>query len=200
MGRTIALQLHLKTLFFLVSVCMNNLEGKFFKFSFGTQCCSHKLDYAEVKMWHHYSHNGKILNKSIIFFNVFLCIALLTAQYFYYCRCCLGLLLNIDSCLVKKKYYLLLSHTGSACCKSWGLWQRYSSVSHSQIFILLPFHHWLSANTSYYKKSDWSREFDQYSIACEIDTINAISAANIANHVKFKVCLISKPLLSVSQF
>ena len=30
------------------------------------------------------------------------------------------------------------------------------------------------------KKSDWSRAFNQFTIACELDMINAISAADIA--------------------
>ena len=30
------------------------------------------------------------------------------------------------------------------------------------------------------EKSDWSRAFNQFSIACELDMINAISAADIA--------------------
>ena len=31
-----------------------------------------------------------------------------------------------------------------------------------------------------YKKSDWSRAFNQFTKACELDTMNAISAADIA--------------------
>ena len=31
-----------------------------------------------------------------------------------------------------------------------------------------------------YEKSDWSRAFNQFTIACELDMINAISAADIA--------------------
>ena len=30
------------------------------------------------------------------------------------------------------------------------------------------------------KKSDWSRAFNQFTIACELDMINAISVADIA--------------------
>ena len=30
------------------------------------------------------------------------------------------------------------------------------------------------------EKSDWSRAFNQFTIACELDMINAISAADIA--------------------
>ena len=33
---------------------------------------------------------------------------------------------------------------------------------------------------THYEKSDWSRAFNQYKIACELDMINAISAADIA--------------------
>ena len=32
-----------------------------------------------------------------------------------------------------------------------------------------------------YEKYDWSRAFDQVTIACELDVINAISAADIAS-------------------
>ena len=33
---------------------------------------------------------------------------------------------------------------------------------------------------THYEKSDWSRAFNQFTIACELDMINAISAAVIA--------------------
>ena len=33
---------------------------------------------------------------------------------------------------------------------------------------------------THYEKSDWSRAFNQSTIACELDMINAISAADIA--------------------
>ena len=33
---------------------------------------------------------------------------------------------------------------------------------------------------THYEKSDWSRAFNQFTIDCELDTINAISAADIA--------------------
>ena len=33
---------------------------------------------------------------------------------------------------------------------------------------------------THYEKSDWSRAFNQFTIACELDLINAISAADIA--------------------
>ena len=33
---------------------------------------------------------------------------------------------------------------------------------------------------THYEKSDWSRAFNQFTIACELDMINAMSAADIA--------------------
>jgi len=33
---------------------------------------------------------------------------------------------------------------------------------------------------THYEKSDWSRAFIQFIIACELDVINALSAADIA--------------------
>ena len=42
------------------------------------------------------------------------------------------------------------------------------------ILIVIIIHH------THYEKSDWSRAFNQFTIACELDMINAISAADIA--------------------
>ena len=39
------------------------------------------------------------------------------------------------------------------------------------VFIIHPTH---------YQKSDWSRAFNQFTIACELDMINALSSADIA--------------------
>ena len=51
---------------------------------------------------------------------------------------------------------------------------------------------------THYEKSDWSRALNQITIACELDMINAISAADGArcciHHVKFQVRLITEPL------
>ena len=48
---------------------------------------------------------------------------------------------------------------------------------------------------THYEKSHWSRAFNQFTIACKLDMINAISATDICiYHVKFKVCLVTKPL------
>ena len=44
---------------------------------------------------------------------------------------------------------------------------------------------------THYEKSDWSRAFNQFTIACELDMINAISAADIAfimSRSKLKNC------------
>ena len=43
---------------------------------------------------------------------------------------------------------------------------------------------------THYEKSDWSRAFNQFTIACELDMINVISAADIT----FNVCLVTKLL------
>ena len=43
---------------------------------------------------------------------------------------------------------------------------------------------------THYEKSDWSRAFNQFTIACELDMVNAISAADIAF---ICVCLVTKP-------
>ena len=43
---------------------------------------------------------------------------------------------------------------------------------------------------THYEKFDWLRAFNQFTIACELDMSNAISAADIA----FNVCLVTNPL------
>ena len=54
----------------------------------------------------------------------------------------------------------------------------------------------IAIHQTHYEKSDWSKAFNQFTIACELDMINAISAADIAfiTRVKFKVCLVTKSL------
>ena len=48
---------------------------------------------------------------------------------------------------------------------------------------------------THYEKSDWSRAFNQFIIACQLDMINVLSAADITfYHGKFIVCLVTKPL------
>ena len=41
---------------------------------------------------------------------------------------------------------------------------------------------------THYEKSDWSRAFNQFTIACEIDMINAISAGDIAFIMSSSMC------------
>ena len=48
------------------------------------------------------------------------------------------------------------------------------AFSWKQLFIVIIIHH------THYEKSDWSRAFNQFKIACELDMINPISAADIA--------------------
>ena len=75
------------------------------------------------------------------------------------------------------------------CLKLWRyIWNRSYCVTK---FVIM--HH------THYEKSDWSRAFSQFTIACELGMINAISAADICcrycvYHVKFNVCLVTKPL------
>ena len=38
----------------------------------------------------------------------------------------------------------------------------------------------INIHQTHYEKSDWSRAFNQFTIACELGMINAISAADIA--------------------
>ena len=44
---------------------------------------------------------------------------------------------------------------------------------------------------THYEKSDWSRAFNQFTIACELDMINAISAAYIAFIMSTSASLLS---------
>ena len=65
--------------------------------------------------------------------------------------------------------------------KYWGLpihsLQGRSSAEETQIDSLLKL---IIIHQTHYEKSDWSRAFSQLTIACELDMINAISAADIA--------------------
>ena len=47
------------------------------------------------------------------------------------------------------------------------------AVSEIQILIIIIIYQ------THYEKSDWSRAFNQFTIACELDMINVISAADI---------------------
>ena len=64
----------------------------------------------------------------------------------------------------KKDYQLIVTHT---------LAQFQLSLSINQSITII-------IHQTHYEKSDWSRAFNQFAIACELDMINAISAADIA--------------------
>ena len=64
-----------------------------------------------------------------------------------------------------------------------------SSSSSSLLIINIIIHQ------THYEKSDWSRAFNQFPIACELDMINAnIFCRYCIYHVKFNLCLVTKPL------
>ena len=48
----------------------------------------------------------------------------------------------------------------------------YPTIQFLIIFIII--------HQTHYENSDWSRAFNQFTIACELDVANAISAADIA--------------------
>ena len=49
------------------------------------------------------------------------------------------------------------------------------------VFPFFPFTlNFIIIHQTHYEKSDWSRAFNQFTIACELDIINAIPAADIA--------------------
>ena len=50
---------------------------------------------------------------------------------------------------------------------------------------------------TYYKNSDLSRAFSQYIMVCEVDMITQYLQKILGNHVEFKVCLVSKPVVHV---
>ena len=52
------------------------------------------------------------------------------------------------------------------------IWIIMLGLDYSYIIIII--------HQTHYEKSDWSRTFNQFTIACELDMINAISAADIA--------------------
>ena len=47
---------------------------------------------------------------------------------------------------------------------------------------------------THYEKSYWSRAFNQFTIACELDMINVLSAADITFIMSSSTCLVTKPL------
>ena len=59
-----------------------------------------------------------------------------------------------------------------ACLQEFSTYQRWSKLD----ALLSP----IIIHQTHYENSDWSRAFNQFTIPCELDMINAISAANIA--------------------
>ena len=69
--------------------------------------------------------------------------------------------------------------------------QKVGTIPKSEILQTTP----VTIHQTHYEKFDWSRAFNQFTIACELDMINAISAADIA----FSICLVTNPLGVFSQ-
>ena len=57
---------------------------------------------------------------------------------------------------------------------------RLSMIVHVNILLNSTHINDIIIHQTHYEKSDWSRAFNQFTIACELDMINAISAADIA--------------------
>ena len=73
----------------------------------------------------------------------------------------------------------------------------YIFIKHSELLIVLPETlNFIIIHQTHYKKSDWSRAFNQFTIACELDIINTISAADIALLLLFIMSgsTVTKPL------
>ena len=64
-------------------------------------------------------------------------------------------------------------NTGRSYISDTGSIQSSRDVLCNACLICIIIHH------THYEKSDWSRAFNQFKIACELDMINAISAADI---------------------
>ena len=67
--------------------------------------------------------------------------------------------------------------TNSTCEDKWRDWFAFIHK-----YFIIRFHDLMTIiiHQTHYEKSDWSRAFNQFTIACELDMINAISAADIA--------------------
>ena len=66
--------------------------------------------------------------------------------------------------------------TYSVHCKNTGKLQK----QRGELIFALLLTHSLLIHQTHYEKSDWSRAFNQFTIACKLDMINAISAADTA--------------------
>ena len=56
-------------------------------------------------------------------------------------------------------------------------WSTVANLSNRSSGVQIPL---VIIHQTHYENSDWSRAFNQFTIACELDMINAISAADIA--------------------
>ena len=75
-----------------------------------------------------------------------------------------------DTLKGKTAHFRLLSSYQNRVCLSSHLFEK-KEEGHSNNIII---------HQSRYEKSDWSRAFNQFTIACELDMINAVSSADIA--------------------
>ena len=102
----------------------------------------------------------------------------------------LNFFLQYNNFFLYKQY--LLQHYFALRAKRAHLESLYYNIIIAIIIILKV----IIIHETHYEKSDWSRAFNQFTIACELDMINVISAADITlfYHVKFNVYLVTKPL------
>ena len=92
-----------------------------------------------------------------------------------------------------KVFIILTRHNQLSNC--WTTWSLKLSMKNSLLPIKL---NYIIIPQTHYEKSDWSRAFNQFTIACELDMINAISAADIAFIMSTSAWLLS-PLESSPQ-
>ena len=86
-------------------------------------------------------------------------------------------LLLVGSVLARAAHPELIVHqwtTGHNACRELGVtvWAGLTPRNVQRKIIII--------HQTHYEKSDWSRAFNQFTIACELDMINAMSAAGIA--------------------
>ena len=55
-----------------------------------------------------------------------------------------------------------------------------ANVCYINLISIITINNIIIIHQTHYEKSDWSRAFNQFTRACELDMINAISAADIA--------------------
>ena len=111
----------------------------------------------------------------------------------------LALVLHTPVLLLIMNFIKFVKEAGDPQGDSWVDLQINLFLDHSQVFFngkiisnfpllfakficLSTYWHWTLAiiiHQTHYEKSDWSRAFNQFTIACELDMINAISAADM---------------------